>query len=169
MTPLLNEQEIQELVTSPKRITHRDPASGYREENGQRRWDLDLESVADQTVKFGVFIRQNSRYIENFSIGLRYHSNDRQLGTITLARYNGPHGEVSRQPDGHFAKSHIHRITAAELAAGYLQPRERHREITERYSTLESALAIFLEDVGITNGEAHFFDSLQGRFFDEPS
>ena len=109
--------------------------------------------------------RQNEKFIENFSIGLRYKTGDDSLGTITLIRYNGPHGETSRSPDGHYNKPHIHRITASEIASGSTQPQECHREITDRYQTYEQALPIFFGDIGVENYKKYFPELLQQSLF----
>ena len=93
---MITDQDIGELLQIPKRIGAKTPSSGYREENGHRRCDLLLQAVSDEGTTFMVFVRQNSKFIENFSIGLRYQTGDKMLGTITLVRYNGPHGEVNR-------------------------------------------------------------------------
>lgn len=164
---MLTDQQIRELITQPKSIKRKEPARGFQEENLQLRCDLDLEAVADPRGEFTVFIRQSSKYVENFSLGLRYRTNVRSLGTITLIRYNGPHGEKSRQPDGHYTRPHIHRITEAELKSGSTQPQENDREITDHYSTFEEALVVFFGDIGATNAEQHFYGLLQGRLFDE--
>ena len=74
---------------------------------------------------------------------------------------------MSFQPDGHYAKLHIHRITAAELASGSRQPKEQHRTITDRYATLDDALRTFFSDLNI-NGIQQFFPELvQRRTFNE--
>ena len=114
-----------------------------------------------------MFVRQNTVFIENFSIGLRYVLGSASQNSITLARYNGPHGETSRAPDGHYAQPHIHRITAAELAAGSIQPQEKDREITSRYSTLEQALRVFFGDAGVSNYADYFPELQQWGLFDE--
>lgn len=147
----MTDTEIRDLVFCPKAIGRKDPSRGYRYEQTQRRCNLELTATADSRMRFSIFVRQNLRYIENFTVGLNYHSNDRRLGMITLVRYNGPHGEAGRQPDGHYAKFHIHRITAAEIASGSRQPRELHREITDRYGTLEEALMAFFQDTRVAN------------------
>ena len=134
---MLTQQRIQELIELPKTIVRRRPNHGYREENGSRRCDLDLRSRGHDDGTFAVFIRQNLQFAENFSIGLRYRRADFPLGAITLVRYNGPHGESSRAPDGHYAKPHIHRITQQEIASGSTQPQERDRTITDQYATLD--------------------------------
>ncbi len=163
---MLTDQEIQDLIRSPKEIKEKIPVGGYKEENGHRRCNLKLESTEEDEVKlFSVFVRQNSYFLENFSIGLRYQTNDSVLGTITLVRYNGPHGETSRAPDGHYAQSHIHRITAKEMESGSVQPQESHRQPTDRYSTLEDALVVFFADVGVTNYSDYFPELIQGTLF----
>lgn len=161
---MLTDQQILDLIACPKTIVQKDPARGYREENRQRRCDLELQANENNDLRFSVFVRHSTEFIENYSIGLRYQTNESRLGTITLVRYNGSHGETSRDPDGHYALSHIHRITASELASGSAQPQERHREITNRYGTFEQALAVFFTDTGIVNPEDYFM--LQGRLFD---
>ena len=88
------------------------------------------------------------------------------MGSITLVRYNGPHGESSRSADGHFARPHIHRITAQELASGSTQPQERDRTITDRYATLEQALRVFFDDVGVANHDQYFPSLSQLEVFD---
>lgn len=164
---MLTEQQIQDLIGCPKKITKREPARGYREGGRHLRCDLELECAQDSGTTFTVFIRQSTEFMENFSIGLRYQTNDSILGTITLIRYNGPHGETSRDPDGHYAKSHIHRITASELGSGSVQPQERHRETTDRYSTFEQGLAVFFQDTQVVNFEDHFPDIQKVSVFDD--
>ena len=164
---MLTDQQIQDLISCPKRITKREPAGGYLEYSRHSRCDLELSSIEGRSATFIVFIRQSTEFIENFSIGLRYLTNDPTLGTITLIRYNGPYGETSRDPDGHYAKPHIHRITASELESGSAQPQERDREITNRYSTFEQGLAVFFQDTHVVNFQDHFPDIQQGSVFNE--
>ena len=86
----ITDQEIQDLIRTPKVIVGKTPKSGYKEKEGHRRCDLDLEATSLDSVRFKVFVRQNLRFIENFSIGLRYKIDHPALQTITLVRYNGP-------------------------------------------------------------------------------
>ena len=165
--PILTDHQIQDLLAIPKTISEKTPAKGYKEENNNKRCDLKLETAWDDGDTFAIFIRQHSIFIEGFSIGLRYQTNSKALKTITLVRYNGPHGEYSRNPAGHYAQPHIHRITAQELASGSNNPQESHREITDRYSTFEQALRIFFEDIGVKNYAEYFPEALQPRLFDE--
>ena len=162
---MLTDRQIRDLIACPKVIVKKELVRGYKKKNHHQRCDLALETMPSSDEKFTVFTRQNIMFIENFSIGLRYQTNDPKLGTITLVRYNGPHGEYSRPPDGHYAQPHIHRITATEIASGNTQPQERDRKITSRYSTFENALVVFFGDIGATNYGGYFPELLQGSLF----
>ena len=153
---MLTDQEIQALLAMPKTITGKQPARGYRDEGFHKRCNLALVASLDEHEHFEVFVRQNTTFIENYSIGLRYQTGEPSLGTITLTRYNGPHGEERRQPGGHFAVPHIHGLTEAELASGSRQPQESHREVTDRYGTFEEALQAFFVDMNVENAMDYF-------------
>ena len=164
---MLTDDDIARLIGLPKIIVNQTPSAGYSEMDNHKRLNLDLEAESDPSQKFSVFIRQNMTFMENYSIGLRYHSGIPVLGAMTILRYNGPHGETTRAPDGHFAQPHIHRITANELTSGSYHPQERDRDPTDRYSSFEQALAAFIEDAGIAESKK-LLDLLQGRLFDGP-
>lgn len=163
---MATDSRIQALIEIPKTIVRRVPARGFRDVDGHKRCDVELNAAAENGAKFSVFIRQNREFIDNFSIGLRCQVNMPPPKTVTLVRYNGPHGETSRSPDGHYALPHIHRITERELASGSFEPQERHRAITDRYRTLEEALSVFFRDIGAANYGDHFPELLQMRFPD---
>ncbi len=126
---VLTDDDIARLIGLPKIVVNQTPSTGYSEVDNYRRRNLDLRAESDPSQRFSVFIRQNMTFIENYTIGLQYPTSYRITGTITLVRYNGPHGEEAMSPDGHFARPHIHYLTAQELAEGYLQPREKRREL----------------------------------------
>lgn len=162
---MLKDFEIQALIEMEKRIVRKNPVKGFREENRHLGCRLELESDSDEEKKFKVFIRRSVEFIENFSIGLRHETNFPSLKIITLIRYNGPHGEISRHSDGHYAKPHIHRITAAEIASGSMEPQEKHRKITDKYRSFEEAISIFFRDIGAINFVEHFPELRQTRLF----
>jgi len=154
---MLTDSEIEVLVVMPKEIIKKEPAKDPGTKNNSHKYyNLELESTNPKGQFFSAYIRQNIQFIENFSIGLRYQTESRSLGKITLLRYNGPHGEVSRHHDGHYNKPHIHRITAAEIQSGNAQPQEKHREITNTYHTFEEALMTFFKDTKIPNYSDYF-------------
>ena len=105
---MLTKEDIESLIKTPKKIKKKTPAKEYKEENGHKRCDLEVsEDSVEDGKTFSVFIRQNIYFIENFSIGLCYKTKNRALSSITLIRYNGPHG-TSQSHGGHYSKPHIH-------------------------------------------------------------
>ncbi len=158
-------KKIAQMIGAPKTIVSKTPGKGYREQSGHRRCDVELRSELVGGGKFSVFVRQNVMFIENFSIGLRYRSDDATSGPVTLVRYNGPHGELRKGQDEHFFSPHMHRITEEEIASGSVQPQEKHREPTDRYSTLEQALAVFFKDIGVSDVDPWFPDLRQEVLF----
>ena len=162
---MLTDQDIHDLIRLPKTIVAKRPATDYREQDGNSRCDMDLQSSEGDVKVFSVFIRRHLRFARNFSIGLRYVANEGKPTTITLVRYNGPHGESSRTPDGHYAKAHIHYLTEEELAAGHTMPQENRREFTSAYGTFEEALRVFFDDTSTSNYRDYFPDLNQGRLF----
>ena len=161
----MTEQELAELRELPKTIQSKNPRQGFREEAGHWRSDLVLLGNSYPGSRFEVFLRQNVKYIENFSLGLIYLASESDRGALTLVRYNGAHGEETWTSDGHFAQPHIHYLTAEELAQGYLQPRVSRRVLTNSYATWEEAIPIFLRDIGVTNVDTYFEELLQRRLF----
>lgn len=62
---------------------------------------------------------------------------------LSLVRYNGAshaHGEIRY-------RCHIHRATAEAMSAG--RKVDGHADATDRYRTLEGALACLIEDCGV--------------------
>lgn len=163
---MLNDQQVRDLISQPQRVVEKDPAKGYREEHHQRRCDLQLERVSDGKQCFSVFVRQSLTFVENVSVGLRYRTENPGAPIVTLTRYNGPHGEFSIQPDQHYAQPHIHRVTEAEMSSGSAYPQEKHRALTDRYSTFEECLRIFFADASVQNYSDFFPDSGQARLWD---
>lgn len=161
----MNDQDIQNLIESPKRILKKSPASGFNTVNGYKRcsvevvFDSDDDIVAWQGAKFEVFIRQNVNFEDNFSVGLLFKPGISALPKdLPLVRCNGSHGEESRDEDGHFSHPHIHRITASEITSGSIRPEPRNRQITEKYSSLEEAIWFFFEYIGVKNFNKFFPD-----------
>lgn len=136
------DDELAQLKAMPKRATN--PSARWQEKpsaaptHRQRNFQV----VAGEAERFVIYQRENLADAADFSCGIRYCP----LGAvpIMLARYNGDshkHGEIAYRP-------HIHSTTAAAILAGRA-PDSEARE-TDRYSTLEGALACLLEDYNIT-------------------
>ena len=160
---MIGNDNIQALIRLPKVIVSKSPARGYREENGSRRCDLELQTSNGSGQVFPVFIRQHIRFGQNFSIGLRYSANQGKPATVTLIRYNGFHGETSRAPDGHYAQPHIHYTPGDEIASGNTHPQENLRQVTDRYSTFDEALRAFFADTATLNYSDYFPELTQPR------
>lgn len=100
-----------------------------------------FQVLAQPEVRFAIYQRQSLRYQADFSCGIRYLP----LGAapIMLARYNGAshvHGDIAYLP-------HIHATTEEALLAG-LRP-DAIATVTDRYTTLEGALACLLHDYNV--------------------
>jgi hypothetical protein len=79
---------IAELIMCDKQITDA-PTRDFREEYRHRRKDFRLQAANDPKLSFSVFMRQSLEFVEDFSLGLVYQSEDGKR--ITLVRYNGQH------------------------------------------------------------------------------
>ena len=65
--PILTDQQIQDLLDLPKAIARKTPAREvYREENNQKRCDLELEALSDNSAKFFVFISTEQQIHRKF-------------------------------------------------------------------------------------------------------
>ena len=148
---MFTEDFINELITEGKKITE-PPKKEFRLENQHRRNEFQLSSL-DGKRKFTVFIRQHNKFIENFSIGLIYHSEE---GSINLFRCNGNHGEIVvdiLDPVPHYGY-HTHKITAELLDNNVNEPRKV--ELTNEYASFEQALAYFCRYVNIKDCSNYF-------------
>ena len=63
---MLTNQDIMNLIGTPKIIGARSPANAYRQEHGHKRCDIDLQATSDNSKKFEVFIRQNDKVHREF-------------------------------------------------------------------------------------------------------
>ena len=136
------DDELAQLKAMPKRATN--PGARWHEKpsaapaHRQRNFQV----VAQSDMRFAIYQRENLADEADFSCGIRYCP----LGAapIVLARYNGAshvHGDIAYCP-------HIHNTTEAAILAG-LTPESEASE-TDRYTTLEGALACLLEDYNVT-------------------
>ena len=159
----MTNKDIKNLIDIPKRIHNKDPKKGYKVEYNHRRCNLFLIGSENNKIKFEVFIRQNQIFIENFSIGLHYQMPSLK-NSVTLIRYNGPHGPIEMNKKDHHPKPHIHYITQEEIETGAFNPRAKKIKITNKYNTFEEGLSVFFKDVEINNWQEYFPELEQGRF-----
>ena len=136
---LYTKAELEGLRALPKRVTN--PRARWLEKPkarpAHRQRNFQAVGQQDETARFLIYQRRNLADESDFSCGITYLARDGS--SLTLARYNGPgheHGAIAYRP-------HIHRATEEAIAAGG-KP-EREAEETERYETLEGALACLID------------------------
>ncbi len=137
------EKELNALASMPKRVTN--PGARWTDKpklrpvHSQRIFQA--EAQPDQEARFSVYQRQNLADPSDFSCGISYHLPG--APPLTLARYNGPsheHGDIAY-------RTHIHRASERAIAAG--KKPESEAEETNRFQTLEGALACLIEDFNL--------------------
>lgn len=153
---MLTNKQIEELIRCPKEVVEAHPKNGMLEDRRSafiKRRNLKLEAVNDDS-EFEIFIRQNTVFIEQFSIGLLYKTNDKIMGRLLLMRYNGEHGQSDWSKDGHYQAFHIHKITEKLLKDGVFEPKEI--EITRDFQSFDEAVNKFIQAVNIKNYKTYF-------------
>jgi len=153
--------EIDTLIACDKR-TLEPPKKSLRLESGSYRNEATLESL-DAQHSFRVFLRQNAKFSENFTIGLDFLPRD-EPGAVCLLRCNGPHGPHVLWP--HHAQFHIHKALAENLNEG--RKSEAFAEVTASYASFEEAIRHFGALCRITDWNLHFPNLQQLLFKDLP-
>ena len=111
-----------------------------------RQRSFKVRAGAENGLSFEIYQRQNIRDDADFSCGIAYLPLDGSR--LTLARYNGPwheHGDIAY-------RTHIHLTTAQAIASGGKPEREAAE--TDRYETLEGAMACLIEDFNVAGIDA---------------
>lgn len=96
----------------------------------------------DDDARFSIYQRQNLTDEQDFSCEIAYLPPGGPL--LTLARYNGPshvHGTIAY-------RSHIHQTSENALLTG--KKPESEAEETNRFTTLEGALACLIQDFNLS-------------------
>ena len=145
---LYPETELDALRSIPKRITN--PGARWLEKPKGRpahqQRSFQASGGQDAEARFLVYQRQNLVDASDFSCGIAYLP--RGAPPLTLARYNGPsheHGDI-------VYRTHIHRASEKAIAAG----RKAESDATEsdRFESLEGALACLMEDFNVSGLKA---------------
>ena len=107
-----------------------------------RQRAFQVSGGSDDESRFLIYQRANLLDQLDYSSGILYLP--RGGLSLTLARYNGPsheHRDIVYRP-------HIHRASEKAIAAG--RKPESDAEETERFETLEGALACLVNDFNVT-------------------
>jgi hypothetical protein len=141
----VNDQEFQNLITCPKRIAVK-PKKDAVIQKGSEQYGFQLAAMADATQKFRVFLRKNTTFAENFSVGMDYLA---PVGDdLCLVRFNGYHAHRNQVGDqAYFEDFHIHQATEEALSQGLKA--ENFASPTQDYRTFEEAIAAFWKHVNI--------------------
>ena len=105
--------------------------------------------IDGEDYAFTIYQRQSIAEANDFSCGIAYHPFNGL--PLTLARYNGSsheHGDIAYRP-------HIHRATEEAIAAGK-KPESEAKE-TNRFNTMEGALACLIVDFNLKGLHAQFY------------
>jgi len=135
---LFSSEELDAFRLAAKRI--KNPGARWAVKRGRHKQRNYMAESGDG-MRYRVYQRQNMDDDRDFSCGLALiHKGGKP---VTLVRYNGsnhPHGDIHYQ-------CHIHLATSQSLAAG--KKIDSHAEKTDRYKTLEGALACLIEDCNV--------------------
>jgi len=144
ISKLYTESELDELRSMAKRITN--PRAHWlakpKGRPAHRQRNFQVSRADDEEVRFLIYQRQGLEDEQDFSCGIAYLP--RGAPPLTLARYNGPsheHGDISY-------RQHIHRASEAAIAAG--RKAEADATETDRFETVDGALACLTEDFNVS-------------------
>lgn len=149
----LSDREIETLVAVPKYLpvdyrsrlrTRTRPYSAQHEE-------AQLEVLVENTGTFRVIVRKNRINPLDFSVILGYMPPER-LKLFRLRRYNGLHEHTNKLEGSNFRTFHIHHATQRYQEAGW--DIDRFAEPTDRYTTVDEAMEIFLDDCNFVRPES---------------
>lgn len=135
---LLSNDDLKDLWSASKRV--RNPGARWLEKPGRHR-QRNFTAEGESGEVYRIYLRENLDDDQDFSCGLALVQ--RGGKPLSLVRYNGAshaHGDI-------LYRCHIHRATAEAIAAG--RKTDSHAEQTDRYRTLEGALACLIEDCGV--------------------
>ena len=134
MTDLLLSNEVLDRLRSASRRV-RNPGARWLEKPGRHK-QRNFNAVAEDGAVYRIYQRQNLD--DDLDFIVRHGGKP-----LSLVRYNG----ASRVHEEIRYACHIHRATSEALAAG--KKVDSHAEGTDRYRTVEGALACLIEDRGV--------------------
>ena len=126
----------------PKRVTNPGASRSDKPKTRPAHRQRGFKGAGGKDAHFSVYVRQNLTDANDFSCGIAYLPPDGP--PLTLARYNGP----SYAHDDIVWRSRIHRVTEKAIATA--RKPEREAEETDRYETLEGALACLIDDFNLS-------------------
>jgi len=149
----LSDEEIETLVALAKylpadyRTRLRSRTRPYSAQHEEAQLDVPLEN----TGTFRIIVRKNRINPLDFCVILGYLPPER-LKLFRLRRHNGVHQHTNRLEGSSFRAFHIHHATQRYQEAGW--DIDGYAEPTDRYTTVDAALEIFLDDCNFLRPES---------------
>ena len=150
-THLYTDDELDLLRTTRKKVVNPGAHWSDKPAGAPAHRQRSFKGHGEDDSRFEIYQRQNIMDGADFSCGIALLLPNGSK--LTLARYNGPgheHGDI-------FYRPHIHRATARSIASG--KKPEREAKETDRFGTLEGALASLIDDFNIVGLSASHDES----------
>ena len=135
---LLSNDELDHHRSVEKTV--RNPGARWKEKPGRHK-QRNYSAESRDGTSYLIYLRQNLNDDRDFSCGLQLVR--RGSRPLSLVRYNGAshaHGEIRY-------RCHIHQASVQAISAG--KKIDSNAEATNRYRTLEGALACLLDDCSV--------------------
>lgn len=144
----MDDREIEFLLKEPKHLE----TKGRWSTQGKFKKRNDVLVSPSSGQRYQLFQRQSLKLRSSFSCGLLWTPANK--GALILARYNGPSHNHSNPIEGDLIvmQCHIHVATNRYIESD--RKAEHYAQMTERYTTLESAFFCILTDCNIHGYEA---------------
>ena len=141
--------ECEKMITvKPKKAMYQTPNNIYVLRN-----EFSCMSI-DNQKQFDIFMRLNTKFSHQFSIGLMYRSKE---GSAILCRYNGKQEHTNKIADHNkFEAFHIHKLYDHQLSDVTINILDATP--TKNYISFDEALYCFLFDCHINNWQPYFPD-----------
>ena len=149
----LSDKEIETLAAVPKYLPadYRSRLRPRPRPYSAQHEEAQLEVGVENAGTFRIIVRKNRINPLDFCIILGYLPLER-LRLFRLRRHNGLHKHTNRLEGNTFRDFHIHHATQRYQEAGW--DIDGYAEPTGRYTTVDGALEIFLEDCNFIRPEA---------------
>lgn len=140
------DEVLEKLKAMPKKATNPKARWLNKPKTAPSHRQRNIQATGEDEAFFVIYQRQSLFDQNDFSCGIEYRP--ASANSLTLARYNGAshiHGDIAY-------RAHIHQTTEQAILAGG-KPESRAAE-TDRYRTLEGAMACLLDDFNVTGIES---------------
>ena len=142
---ILSNDNLDDLRSATKRV--RNPNARWVAKPGNHE-QKNYTAESEDGKEFQIYMRRNLNDNKDFSCGIALKQKGRK--SLSIVRYNGSshrHGDIQ-------FKCHIHFATAEALETG--KKIDSYAVSTDKYWTVEGALACLIDDCGVQGLSAQF-------------